>query len=89
MSPIIKIVLASVTILAITLLVAKLIRFCFKVKKDFKITQERSVIKKESSTSVLPVHKAPAVKKKVTTAALTIVSNKPSAFSLSVITIYS
>ena len=37
-SPIIKIVLASVTILAITLLVAKLIGFCFKVKKNFKIT---------------------------------------------------
>ena len=45
-SPIIKIVLASVTILAITLLIAKLIGFCFKVKKDFKITQERSVTKK-------------------------------------------
>ena len=66
-SPIIKIVLASVTILAITLLVAKLIRFCFKVKKDFKITQERSVTKKESSNSVLPVHKTQVVEKKVTT----------------------
>ena len=54
-SPIIKIVLASVTILAITLLIAKLIGYCFKVKKDFKITQEKSVAKKESSASVLPV----------------------------------
>ena len=67
-SPIVKIVLASVTILAITLLIAKLIAFCFKVKKDFKTTQERSVTKKESSTTALPVHKAPVVEKKVATA---------------------
>ena len=74
-SPIIKIVLASVTILAITLLIAKLIGFCFKVKKDFKITQERSVTKKESSASALPVHKTPVIEKKVTTATSTIASN--------------
>ena len=82
-SPIIKIVLASVTILAITLLVAKLIGFCFKVKKKFKITQERSVTKKESSGSVLPVRKTSVVEKKVTTTS-TIASNieKDSAQSL-------
>ena len=74
-SPIIKIVLASVTILAITLLIEKLIGCCFKVKKDFKLTQERSVTKKESSASALPVHKTPVVEKKVTTVASTIASN--------------
>ena len=74
-SPIIKMALASVTILAITLLIAKLIGFCFKVKRDFKITQERSVAKKESSTSVLPVSKDPTVEKKVSADAPTIASN--------------
>lgn len=74
-SPIIKIVLASVTILAITLLIVKLIVFCFKVKKNFKITQERSVVKKESSASVLPVNKDPVVEKKVATAVSTIALN--------------
>lgn len=72
-SPVVKIVLASVTILAITLLIVKLIRFCFKVKKDFKITQERSVTKKEFSGPVLPIHKVPVVEKKVATSI--IVSN--------------
>ena len=68
-SPVIKIVLASVTILATTLLIAKLIRFCLKVKKDFKITQERSDIKKEFSAPALPVHKTPVVERKITTTA--------------------
>ena len=74
-SPIIKMALALVTILAITLLIAKLIRFGFKVKKDFRITQERSVAKKESSTSVLPVSKDPIVENKVPADAPTIASN--------------
>ena len=49
-SPILKMALALITILAITLLIVKLIRFCFKVKRDFKITQERSVTKKNPLT---------------------------------------
>ena len=70
-SPIIKIVLASVTILATVLLIAKLIKFCFEVKKDFKITQEKSVTKIESSRFALPVLKNPVVETKVVTSTTT------------------
>jgi hypothetical protein len=73
-SPILKMVLALITILAITLLIVKLIRFCFKVKRDFKITQERSVTKKESPDTVLPVHESLVVENKVSTIS-TVASN--------------
>lgn len=73
-SPILKMALALVTILAITLLIVKLIRFCFNVKRDFKITQERSVTKKESTDTVLPVHESLVVENKVSTIS-TVASN--------------
>lgn len=46
-SPIIVMVLSSIAILAMTLLIAKLITYCFGVKRHFKKTQEESLSIKE------------------------------------------
>ncbi len=50
-SPIISIVLSSVTVIAISLLILKLIKYCVKVRKDFKRTQEMSLVKNEKLKS--------------------------------------
>lgn len=75
-SSIIVMVLSSISILAMTLLIAKLITYCFGIKRHFKRTQEESLSIKETAvtqnmlrknvrggktTTIVP-HKTPEIK---------------------------